>query len=49
MEKAGFKNIKIYHKTNKIIILQTTKKLDDRPNFWSHGKWCDVVLRWVGI
>jgi hypothetical protein len=49
MEKVRFKKSKIYPKTNKIIFLQITKNLDDRPNFWSHGKWCDVVLRWVGI
>jgi hypothetical protein len=34
MEKVGFKKSKIYPKTNKIMILQTTKNLDDRPNFW---------------
>jgi hypothetical protein len=49
MEKVRFKKSKIYPKINKIIFLQITKNLDDRPNFWSHGKWCDVVLRWVGI
>jgi hypothetical protein len=48
-KKLGSKKSKNYPKTNKIRILQTTKNLDDRPNFWSHGNWCDVVLRWVGI
>jgi hypothetical protein len=38
MEEARFKKSKNYLKTNKIRILQTTKNLDDRPNFWSHGK-----------
>jgi hypothetical protein len=37
-KKWGSKKSKIYPKTNKIIFLQTTKNLDDRPNFWSHGK-----------
>jgi hypothetical protein len=49
MEEVRSKKSEIYLKINKIKILQATKNLDDRPNFWSHGKWCDVVLRWVGI
>jgi hypothetical protein len=38
MEEDRFKKSKNYPKTNKIRILQKTKKLDDRPKFWSHGK-----------
>jgi hypothetical protein len=49
MEEFMFKKIKNYYKTNKIRFFQKTKNLDDRLNFWSHGKWCDVVFRWVGI
>jgi hypothetical protein len=41
IEEVGFKKSKIYLKTNKIIILQTTKNLNDRPNFWFGRKWCE--------
>jgi hypothetical protein len=48
-KKLGPKKSENYLKLKNIKNLQTPKILDDRPNFWSHGKWCDVVLRCVGI